>query len=147
MKFALYTLLLVTTCFSCNDDDDDKPEISIVGDWAGDRLDLKASTSGLTIYEETDEDFDGSLSFKEDGTLVYSRDGVESTGTYSVADKKLTTDADFNLYNISGPITFDIVTLTETDLQLKLNETRQVTFPDVGEVPVAVVATLDFDRL
>ena len=145
MKFVFYTLLLVTVCFSCNEDDDE-PEVSIIGDWAGNRLDLKATTGGLTIYEETDEDFNGSISFKQDGTLVYSRDGVESAGTYTVADKKLTTDADFNLYNISGPVTFDIVTLTQTDLLLKLNETRQVTIPDVGEMPVTVTATLDFDR-
>jgi hypothetical protein len=147
MKFVFYTLLLVTVCFSCNDDDDDKPEISIIDDWAGDRLDMNAATGGLAIYQETDEDFNGALSFKQDGTLVYSRNGVESIGTYTVADKKLTTDVDFNLYNVTGPVTFDIVTLSETELQLKLNETRQVTIPDVGQVPVTVAATLDFDRL
>jgi hypothetical protein len=146
MKFVFYTLLLVTVCFACNDDDDDEPEISIAGDWTGDRLDLKATTGGLVIYEEIDDDFNGTLSLKQDGTLVYTRDGVESAGTYTVANKKLTTDADFNLYNISGPVTFDIVTLTETELELKLNETRQVTVPDVGEVPVTVTAKLDFDR-
>lgn len=145
--FALtfLTFLLAGFFFGCNDEDDEK--ISIVGNWQGDRLEVKAAYQIVTLYEDTDEDFSATLSFTEDGKVVYTRDNVESEGTYTLNGKELTTDAEFNIYDLSGPVTFDVVELSETRLRLKLDETRPVTVPDFGEVPVTVTATLEFDRL
>lgn len=146
MKSVFYALLMAASFIACQDDDE-KTDASIVGEWQGDRLEAKATTGIVTLYEETDDEFDGTLSFGTDGTVVYTRDNVESPGTYTISDGKLTTDADFDLYNISGPVTFDIVVLTETRLQLKIKQTQQVLVPDIGEVPVDITATLDFNRL
>jgi hypothetical protein len=145
MKYFALSLFLTGILFSCNDEEDKK--ISIVGNWQGDRLEVNAAYQIITFYEETDEDFSATLSFTEDGKIVYTKDNVESEGTYTINGKELTTDAEFNLYEFSGPVTFDIVELSETKLRLKLDETRPVTVPDYGEVPVTVTATLEFDRL
>jgi hypothetical protein len=145
MKYFAMTLFLSSILFSCSDEEDKK--ISIVGDWQGDRLEVKAAYQIVPIYSDTDENFSATLSFTEDGKVVYTKDNVESEGTYTIDGKELTTDADFDIYEFSGPVTFDIVELSETKLRLKLDETRPVTVPDYGEVPVTVTATLDFDRL
>ena len=81
----------------------------------------------MNIYDETDETFDVTLEFKEDGTVDFTRDGTVTSGTYTVAGDKLTTNVDLQIYQTEGETVFDIVELN--DSKLRLTKTVRLTYP------------------
>lgn len=148
---ALIMLSLVAVAIvSCKDDDDDDvvPGVSIVGEWKGDQSEIEARYAGITVYDETDEIFDVLLEFKEDGTVSFTRNGTETTGTYELKGNKLTTTVDFQMEGVDlTNVTFTVVELTETELELYLDREQVINVPDFGNVTARIIAELEFDRL
>ena len=148
-RTKILLILIATVLFACSDDEKDPVFANIVGVWKGDYSEIRATYSGITVYDETDETFDVTLEFKEDGTVLFSQGagGAVTTGTYAVNGDRLTTNINLLSYGTSGETTFEIDQLTETRLQLLLDDERELDVPDFGEVTVRIVADLRFDRL
>lgn len=129
--------------------DEDKPtDASIIGKWKGDRMDIKLSYGIVPLHDESDEDFDAVIEFKEDGIVNYTDDGTTTTGTYSLDGTKLTTNVDFQIEEVDlSEVTFDVVELSETKLRLYVEREQEVQVPDLGLVDTDVEADLTFDRL
>lgn len=145
MKKYLYLPLFALGILSCSDDEE---QASIVGSWSGDEAFVEVKYGAIPLYEETREDFDVTLTFSEDGTVSLrdESDGVTTTGTYTLSGDELTTDVDFDLYDLSGPMTFKVSRLTDQRLELQLDEEREVDIPDYGEIKVDIIGHLQFDR-
>ena len=151
MKASIITagLALILTVFliSCKDEE---PEItsSIVGKWKGDRSEIKVSYGIVTLHEEEDDVFDVVLEFKEDGTVLFTRDGTTTSGTYQLNGDQLTTDVDFQFQEVDiESLTFDVLELTATKLRLDLEQDQEVEVPDVGLVNTTINGDFAFDRL
>jgi hypothetical protein len=150
MKLSLkisIIFLLVLFCFSCKDDETE-PTASIVGKWKGDRSEIHLTYDVIPIHEETDEDFNVTLEFKEDGSVSFLKDGNETAGTWDINGTKLTTNVDFQIDEVDlSSVTFDIVKLSETRLELHLEKDQEVDVPNYGMITATVKADLEFDRL
>ena len=151
MKASIITaclgLFVSGLLISCKDDE---PEItsSIVGQWKGDRSEVKVSYGIVTLHEEEDDVFDVTLEFREDGTVLFTRDGTTTTGTYQLNGDQLTTNVDFQFQEVDvESLTFDVTELTATKLRLDLEQDQQVEVPDVGLVNTTIKGNFDFDRL
>lgn len=151
MKASIITMCLGLfvsgLLISCKDDE---PEItsSIVGQWKGDRSEVKVSYGIVTLHEEEDDVFDVTLEFREDGTVLFTRDGTTTTGTYQLNGDQLTTNVDFQFQEVDvESLTFDVTELTATKLRLDLEQDQQVEVPDVGLVNTTIKGNFDFDRL
>ena len=144
----LFLISLVSSfsiLFSCGDDDGDKkPEPQkIVGTWTSSSMDYEATVNGqdfITFLVETydisesdaeemvdmyiedvmEDDFQGSITFKEDGTYV-SNDGSSSeTGTYSLNSSETTLT--INSDDDDETIVFDVTEFTNNVLNLEYSE-------------------------
>lgn len=144
MKSHLILFFLFIVLLSCKDDDE---KFSIIGTWDGDRSEVEVMYGFIPVFEETDEEFDVTLEFREDGSVALTRDGDTTEGTYTLSGKKLTTDVDLQIYETSGTVTFDVIELSAKKLRLRLSEKRQANLPDYGNVELTINANLDFDRL
>ena len=71
--------------FACDKDDNNSPTLSIEGTWQGDKLTLQGYPDGFPapVLNETDDDFDGQITFKTDGTVTVNIDDTENTGTWT----------------------------------------------------------------
>jgi hypothetical protein len=139
--------LLFLFCFSCKDDETE-PTASIVGKWKGDRSEIHVTYGLIPVYEETDDDFNVTLEFKEDGTVSFLKDGNETTGTWDINGTKLTTNVDFQIDEIDlSTVTFDVIKLSQERLELHLEKDQDVDVPDYGMITATVKADLEFDRL
>ena len=145
MKKYLYLPLFALGMLSCTEDEE---QASIVGSWSGDEAFVEAKYGAIPLYEETRQDFNVTLTFSEDGTVSLrdESDGVTTTGTYTLTGDELTTDVDFDLYDLSGPLTFKVTKLTDQRLELELDDEREVNVPDFGEITVDIIGHLQFDR-
>jgi hypothetical protein len=142
--FLFGGLLLLS---ACNDDD---PEVtaSIQGRWQGDRSDLRVTYGVIQLYQQQDDEFDAVLEFKDDGTVTFTEDGTTTEGTYELNGTTLTTDVDFQFEGIDiSNMTFDVVQLTDTRLELHLDQDHEVEVPDVGPVTTNAIGDFSFDRL
>jgi hypothetical protein len=146
MNHRLLFFIFLSLFVACDKDNDD-PMASILGMWQGDRAEILVNYGFITVYDDTDEEFDVTIEFREDGTVSFTKDGNVTNGTYELKANKLTTDVDLQLYEMSGPTTFDVIELSDKKLRLRLKDKQTATIPDVGEVELDVNATLDFDRL
>lgn len=151
MKASIITaclgLLVASFLISCKDDE---PEItsSIVGKWKGDRSEVKVSYGIVTLHEEEDDIFDVTLEFKEDGSVLFTRDGTTTTGTYQLNGDQLTTNVDFQFQEVDiETLTFDVLEVSATKLRLELEQDQEVEVPDVGLVNTTINGNFDFDRL
>jgi hypothetical protein len=118
-----------------------------VGRWQGIQSNVQVISSGITIYNETDNNFEGIVEFKNDGTVTLTRDGQISNGTYEVNDKELVTTLvfDASVPNLGG--TFTIETLTPARLELYIEKDGTTNIPNVGSVSGTVKGTVMFERI
>jgi uncharacterized protein (TIGR03066 family) len=143
--------MIVISCavtLSCSKDDEPDEEFApIIGVWQGTSIDYKFTPDGLGLgYEDTEEDFDGIVEFKEDGTVVYTDDGNESTGTYTITGDKLTTTVEFTSSLPFSAGTFTIKRLTGSKLDLYFEDEGEFDVPDFGTVSGELEATAFFER-
>jgi hypothetical protein len=143
-KYLLMPLFLFVM-LSC---DDDEERASIVGSWTGDEAFVEVKYGLIPLYEDDRQDFDVTLTFNEDGTVVLKNnsDGTTTSGIYTLSGNELTTDVGFDLYDLSGPITFKVDRLTDKRLELSLDQKREVNVPDYGNITVEIIGHLHFDR-
>ena len=151
MKASVITtcvgLFAVSLLVSCKDED---PEItsSIIGKWKGDRSEITVSYGFITLHEEEDDVFDVTLEFKEDGKVLFTRDGTTTSGTYQLNGDQLTTNVDFQFDEVElETLNFDILELTPVKLRLDLEQDQEVEVPDVGLVNTTIKGDFAFDRL
>jgi hypothetical protein len=145
-RIHFYPLLFIALV-SCSDDKEDT-SASVVGEWQGDRSEVRASYQGIPVRQETDEDFDGQIEFTESGAFIYTDDGNTTNGTYTRNGSTLTLNGSFTFEGIEfTDLSFTIDQLTETRLRLKLDRNQEIEDPTYGEITVTITGELDFNRL
>ena len=138
---------LLLALMSCKDED---PVInsSITGSWKGDRADVKVKYGIVPVHEETDEQFDATLEFRDDGTVSFTKDGTTTSGTYELNGSTLTTNVDFQFEGVDiESMTFSVLELTATRLRLDVDQDQEVNVPDFGTVETNIKGNFEFDRL
>ncbi len=145
MKKYLLLPLFVFVMLSC---DEDEERASIVGSWSGDEAFVEVKYGVVPLYTDDRQVFKATLTFNEDGTVTLrdDTDGTTTTGTYTLSDDDLTTDVDFELYDLSGPLTFKVNRLTEQRLELQLDEQREANIQGYGDITIDIIGHLHFDR-
>lgn len=145
MKKYLLLPLFAFVMVSC---DEDEERASIVGSWTGDEALVEVKYGAIPLYEDNREVFKVTLTFNEDGkvTLKDDTDGTTTTGTYTLSGDELTTDVNFELYDLSGPLTFKVNRLTEQRLELQLDEQREANIQGYGDITIDIIGHLHFDR-
>ncbi|HYF67151.1 MAG TPA: lipocalin family protein [Ohtaekwangia sp.] len=143
-------VLIILSAFvaiGCNKDDDDpSEEESIVGTWVGTKLHYKFTPSSIGFgLGDTNDDYDATIEFREDGTVVYRDDGDESTGTYEVKGNQIETS--INIADLPfSTTTLRINELTKTELELYFEEEGEYEVPDFGTMDGTFEATFNFER-
>lgn len=136
-------VLFLTAC----DKDEDPVDATITGLWKGDRSEVNIRYGIIPVFDNEDEDFDVTLEFRADGTVLFTdEDGQQTTGNYEINGTRLTTDIEFQDDFELEEATFDIDELSNSKLRLSLEEERQLTVPQFGQVDADVTAKLSFDR-
>lgn len=128
-------------------DDSEINLASIVGVWTGTQLDYIVTPNDVPFpMEESDENYDAVVEFKEDGTLIYTDDGETRMGTYEVVKDKLNTTLTFHTQVPISPGTFTINQLNSSKLKLSITEEGEIEVPDYGVVQGTLRATLFFEK-
>jgi hypothetical protein len=144
IAWVLYSVVVFN---ACNKDDENDPEFApITGTWQGTSVEYEFTPSGLGVGVPGTEEFDGIVEFKDDGTVIYSYNGTESTGTYTVVGDKLTTDVNFTTSFPFAAQSFTIKKLTNGELQLYFEDEGEFEVPDLGTFDGTIEATIFFDR-
>lgn len=145
MKKLLVFSFLAISVLACDDDDE---RASIIGSWNGDQAFVVVKYRDLPFYKDDRQEFNVTITFNEDGTvvLVDKDDGTTSTGNYTLTGDDLTVDIDFKLFELTGPIEFDVDRLTNQRLELSLDEDLPYNHPEWGTIVVDVEGHLHFDR-
>lgn len=150
LKSISFIILIVLTVFfsACKDDNEN---YSIIGKWQGTQSNVQGFADGLpiAIYDETDDEFNGTVEFKEDGTIIVSDESVETEGTweYTGGNKKIIATVDFQNEFLEPTETLTIKALSDSKLTLFLEKHGTQDVPDYGEVTGTVKITLKFDRM
>lgn len=136
-------IAVVVSLTGCNNDDDGDEQGTIIGKWKGTLVEAK-----ISIYEESDDTFDAEVEFKDDGTLAFSDDGQESTGTWEKNGNQLTINADLNIDYLDNTETLTVKKLTDTKLELYLEKNDTFEDPDSGiQITGTLKLTLYFDKM
>lgn len=155
----LFLIGVVSACsilFSCGNDEDKKPEPhKIIGTWTFSSMDYETTVNGqdfITFLVETygvteaqaeeivdqylgddlEDEFQGSITFKEDGTYQ-SNDGTSTeTGTYSLdsSETNLTINPDDE---DEDSIVFDVTEFTNNNLSLEYSMEYEEDITEDGE--------------
>lgn len=135
-------IALCAFMLSC-DDDDEKKQSNIVGRWAGDRAELR-----FNMIPYNDENFNITLEFKTDGTVVLVEDNNTVTGTYRVDGDDLTlTGVDVVSIPVAISGEYDIEQLTDTRLVLEGDRQGEYTDPNGQTISGNLKAILHFNRI
>lgn len=145
MKKYLLLLFIGVALFACEEEEE---PASIVGSWRGDEAVVEVKYGLIPLYEDNRQVFDVTLVFNEDGTVVLTdnTDGTSSSGTYTLTGDNLTTDVDFQLYDLAGPVTFNVKRLTDQRLELELDREQEANVQGYGDITVDIIGHLYFDR-
>lgn len=140
-------LLLLLMVASCRDDEG--PFASITGRWEGEKAELRIKADGFPLgIPYTVNDLATVMEFKADGTMVLTKDGKTSNGTYTINGKKLTINVDFRLQDIDLSGTYTIIELSNSRLKGEIEKEATVKNPETGsDVSGEIKATLTFDRI
>lgn len=135
---SFIVLLTLAVVFSCNKDDDNDSNASIVGKWIFTRADFQFTVLGTPVDSTFTGDGSSYIEYKSDGTGT----SVDSTGetdnfsyNYNSSTKVLTETS------TDTTITYNVVKLTSSDLQLHTEGTS-----DYLGLPVAFKADLYFKK-
>src|SRR5688500_3980013 len=103
-------ILLIILSTSC----DDEKMSSIVGKWNVDKAEYNCRPFRYPgTINQVEDDLDTAFEFRNDGTLVLTRSGKLSNGTYSLNDKNLITTVPFTTQVIGLSGKYSIQELTE----------------------------------
>jgi hypothetical protein len=146
MKIRYFFFLLVLAFAAC--DSDNEASVSIVGTWQGDKADLLVKPNGFPVaIPYTIDDFDAVIEFKSDGTISVTDNSQTATGTYQRDGDNLTLSTGFTVEDISLEGTYEIVKLTASALEIKIEKDATVKNPNNGtDISGNVNATLVFTR-
>lgn len=146
--FLSLMVVFVTSCEKSEDGDGDK-SASIEGAWTYESATASVTIDGKDILEffkamglddaqaQVFADLmtaemiqsSGSIEFKSDGTYSATWDGEAETGTYTLSDDKKTLTIDAS---DDDAATMDVVTLSDSQLVLKLSETSKEDMDEDG---------------
>jgi len=137
-------ILLTILSTSC----DDEKMSSIVGKWNVNKAEYNCRPFRYPgTINQVEDNLDTAFEFKNDGTLVLTRSGKLSNGTYSLKDKDLVTTLPFTTQVIGLSGKYSIKELTENKLVLFVERDDTFQDPDTGvNLRGTVKATLHFDR-
>lgn len=132
--FSLICLVALAGFISCDDDDDN---VSIVGTWQGDKSEIKGFLNGVPfpLYQETDEDYDDIIEFKDDNTVTVDIDGDVASGTWNWVEKnkKISVNIDLGFDFIGTSEVFTVNKLTATELELYLEKSGTFENPETND--------------
>ena len=143
--FSILGLFAVFSFSACNKDDEME---SIIGVWQSTSADIEITADELPVpYKFTDENFDATVEFKEDGVVSVDSDGQLNSGTYEIQGSTLVTTANVstNFTDLTG--TFAIKKLTKTILVLYISHDDELDIPGQGLVDGTMKATIHFERV
>jgi hypothetical protein len=146
-SLLIISLVMCLLALSCRED---KHETfaPIVGVWSGNRADFKINPSGIIPgFTVPQDNFPIQLEFKNDGTVILTKDNKSTAGTYVLSGDQLTITIDYELEYINMGGTYTVETLTQSNLQAFIEKEGTFKYPDTGqEFNGKVKATLFFDR-
>lgn len=141
---AVFMMMMLTQCGN----DDDALKGSIIGTWQGESVEAKAVALGIPVWQDSDDDFNSTLEFNANGTVIVSDNGQEEEGTWEKEGKTLYMNVDLNYEGFSSDQELKIKKLTETDLQLYIEKDSTFKDPDSGiEIEATLKATAYFKRI
>jgi hypothetical protein len=137
-------ILLIILSTSC----DDEKMSSIVGKWNVNKAEYNCRPFRYPgSINQVEDDLDTAFEFQSDGTLILTRSGKLSNGTYSLKDKDLITSVPFTTHVIGLSGKYSIQELTETKLVLFVERDDTFQDPDTGvNLRGTVRATIIFDK-
>lgn len=132
-NFTLLMLLLATvTLVSCKKDNEEKQQKNILGKWYFKTVVEKEIESGVTTYEETEDDFTTAdfIEFKSDGKVTSTQGGYSFVGTYKINENSrlilIDEDGDTEEYEIKK--------LNSTELVLYMEDIDSPTAKETFEM-------------
>jgi hypothetical protein len=147
-KILLLATLFAVLVTGCKDEGE--ITASIAGKWQGEKADFNLNPSGpIPGYTITEEDFPIHIEFKTDGSVtITDPDGTTATGTYTMADRKLSLQIDYNIEFIGLSGTYVVDELSDSKLKAVIKKEDTFTDPDSGqEFEGEITVTLYFDRM
>ena len=143
--------VLASLAFFAGSCSEEGENASLIGSWQGTTATIEFYPTGspVAVYEETDEDFNTLIEFRDDGTARVEDEGTITEGTWEYADgnKKIVASVDLQNEFFGASETFSISQLTSNVLILDYDKTDEFDIPDFGQVSGRLKLTLHFDRV
>lgn len=146
MKRILIAATLIMFFAAC---DDDEPNVSIVGQWTGEKAGFKINPDGIIpAIAISEEELPVNLEFKSDGSVVLTDNQQhETTGTYVLNGNELTLNINYQIEFIALSGTYDVETLTSNSLVIAIEREGSYDDPGSGQtIDGTIEAVLSFSR-
>lgn len=141
------TIAFLVLLAACHKEED---AAVITGTWHGKQSVLMGFASGVPVpvVNETDNNFDTIVEFRDGGSLLVTDEGTTTTGTWAYTEDEQSVVVSGDLQNdfLESTETLEIQELTESALTLFLEKSGTFDVPNVGQVTGRIELSLRFDR-